>query len=130
MYVTFKRILKNNNMSTYALNDETSIDTLIFWIQSSDGSISYEEQETVKRILSNMKYDMSTYHKTLSQISAMGTDEVKDMANEAVDHINRSFSDDGKKLTYNLLEAIAASDGDISDAERTKLDAIKSELGV
>jgi hypothetical protein len=52
------------------------------------------------------------------------------MANEAVDHINRSFSDDGKKLTYNLLEAIAASDGNISDAERTKLDNIKSELGV
>ncbi|MFY0684721.1 MAG: TerB family tellurite resistance protein [Balneola sp.] len=117
-------------MSNYALNDETSIDTLIFWIQSSDGSISYEEQETVKRILSNMKYDMSTYHKTLTQISAMGTDEVKDMANEAVDHIKRSFSDDGKKLTYNLLEAIAACDGKISDAEQAKLDAIKSELGV
>lgn len=117
-------------MSTYALTDETSIDTLIFWIQSSDGSISYEEQETVKRILSNMEYDMKTYHQTLAQISAMGTDEVKEMANEAIDHINRSFSDDGKKLTYNLLEAIAASDGSISTAEKNKLDAIKSELGV
>lgn len=117
-------------MSTYALTDETSIDTLIFWIESSDGSISYDEQEAVKRILSNMEYDMSTYHKTLSQIAAMGTDEVKDMANEAVEHINRNFSDDGKKLTYNLLEAIAASDGDISNAERTKLDSIKSELNL
>lgn len=117
-------------MSTYALNDETSIDTLIFWIESSDGSISYEEQEAVKRILSNMKYDMETFQKTMSQISAMGTDEVKKMANEAIDHINRSFSDDGKKLTYNLLEAIAACDGNISKPEREKLDAIKSELGV
>lgn len=117
-------------MSTYALTDETSIDTLIFWIQSSDGSISYSEQEAVKRVLKNMKYDMSTYQKTLSQISAMGTDDVKKMANEAVDHINRSFSYDGKKLTYSLLEAIAASDGTISNAEKTKLDAIKSELGI
>jgi len=117
-------------MSNYALTDETSIDTLIFWIESSDGSISYEEKETVKRILSNMDYDMETYHKTLSQIAAMGTDEVEQMANEAIDHINRSFSDDGKKLTYNLLEAIAACDGSISSAEQQKLDAIKSELGV
>lgn len=117
-------------MSKYALTDETSIDTLIFWIESSDGSISYSEQQAVKRILENMKYDMRTYQKTMSQIAAMGTDDVKQMANEAVDHINRSFSDDGKKLTYNLLEAIAACDGKITKSEQTKLDAIKSELGV
>jgi len=117
-------------MSTYALTDETSIDTLIFWIESSDGSISYEEQEAVKRILSNMEYGMKTFHKTLAQIAAMGTDEVKEMATEAVGHINRNFSDDGKKLTYSLLEAIAASDGNISNAERSKLDVIKSELNL
>ncbi|WP_018127547.1 TerB family tellurite resistance protein [Balneola vulgaris] len=117
-------------MSSYALTDETSIDTLIFWIESTDGSISYEEQETVKRILDNMKYDMNTYHKTLSQISAMATDDLKVMVKEAIDHIKGSFSDDGKKLTYNLLEAIAACDGGISDAEKEKLDRIKSEFGM
>tara|TARA_R110002124_G_scaffold246052_2_gene411154 strand:- start:16668 stop:17021 length:354 start_codon:yes stop_codon:yes gene_type:complete len=117
-------------MSPYALTDETSIDTLIFWIESSDGAISYAEKEAVKRVLNNMKYDMTTYNKTLSQISGMSTDDVKKMANEAVDHINRSFSDDGKKLTYHLLEAIASSDGKITNAEKAKLDAIKSELGV
>ena len=117
-------------MSNYALNDETSIDTLIFWIESSDGSISYEEKKAVKRILDSMNYDMSTYQQTISQIAAMGTDEVKEMANEAVDHINRSFSDDGKKLTYSLLEAVAACDGKITSSEQEKLDAIKSELGV
>lgn len=52
------------------------------------------------------------------------------MAEEAVDHINRSFSDDGKKLTYNLLEAIATCDGKITASEKAKLDAIKSELGI
>lgn len=117
-------------MSTYALTDETSIDTLIFWIESSDGSISYQEQQAVKRILENMNYDMSTYHQTRNQIASMGTDDVKKMANEAVDHINRSFSDDGKKLAYNLLEAIAACDGKITSLEQEKLDAIKSEFGV
>ncbi len=117
-------------MSTFALTDETAIDTLIFWIESSDGSISYAEKETVKRILENMQYDMTTYNKTLNQIAAMSTDDVKKMANEAVDYINHNFSDDGKKLTYNLLEAVAACDGDISGAEKKKLSAIKSELGV
>jgi len=117
-------------MSTYALNDETSIDTLIFWIESSDGSISYSEQRAVKRVLENMNYDMSTFHKTMSQISSMGTDDVKVMANEAVDHINRSFSDDGKKLTYSLLEAIASCDGKVTSSEQAKLDAIKSEFGI
>lgn len=117
-------------MSTYALNDETSIDTLIFWIESSDGSISYAEQKTVQRILENMNYDMSTYHKTLSQIGAMATDDVSVMVDDAIDHIKSSFSDDGKKLTYSLLEAIASCDGKILDAERKKLDSIKNELGI
>lgn len=117
-------------MGNFLFNDETSIDTLIFWIESSDGSISHAEQEAVKRILSNMDYDMSTYHKTLSQISAMNTDDVEPMAQEAVDYISRNFSDDGKKLTYNLLETIAGSDGPITTAEKEKLAAIKSALGI
>ncbi len=117
-------------MSQFALTDETAIDTLIFWIESSDGSISYAEKEAVKRILANMKYDMETYNKTINQIASMSTENVKQMANEAVDYINHNFSDDGKKLTYNLLETIAACDGNISSAEKEKLEAIKSELGV
>lgn len=117
-------------MSKFIFNDETSIDTLIFWIESSDGSISHAEQAAVKRALTNMDYDMSTYHKTLTQISAMDTKDVKTMAKEAVDYINRNFSDDGKKLTYNLLESIASSDGSLTSTEKKKLSSIKSELGV
>lgn len=117
-------------MSNFVFTDETSIDTLIFWIESSDGSISYAEQEAVKRVLKNMQYDMSTYHKTLSQIAAMDTDDVKPMAQEAVDYIKRNFSDDGKKLTYNLLESIATSDGPLNDVEQEKLASIKSDLGI
>ena len=117
-------------MSNFVFTDETSIDTLIFWIESSDGSISHAEQDAVKRILSNMDYDMSTYHKTLTQISAMNTKDVKPMAQEAVEYIKRNFSDDGKKLTYNLLETIASSDGPITTAEKEKLGSIKSELGL
>ncbi len=114
---------------SYSLTDETSIDTLIFWIESSDGSISYEEQKAVQRILDNMRYDMSTFQNTLSHISAMSTEHLQELIEEAISHVKRNFSDDGKRLTYQLLETIAGSNGDISKAEQEKLTRLKSEFG-
>lgn len=115
---------------SYSLTDETSIDTLIFWIESSDGAISYEEQKAVKRILEHMNYDMSTYQKTLSHIGAMSTESLSEMVEEAITHIKSNFSDDGKKLTYQLLENIAAVGGSISDEAQEKLSRIKKEFGI
>ncbi len=115
---------------SYSLTDETSIDTLIFWIESSDGSISYKEQQAVKRVLEHMNYDMSTYQKTLSHIGAMSTDHVTEMVEDAISHIKSNFSDDGKKLTYQLLENIAACDGSITSKEQEKLTKIKEEFGI
>ena len=115
---------------SYSLTDETSIDTLIFWIQGSDGSISYAEQKAVKRVLDNMKYDMSTYQSTLAHIGAMSTANVEEMVGEAISHIKRSFSDDGKKMTYQLLENIAQCDGRLSQTEKKKLTSIHSEFGL
>ena len=115
---------------SYSLTDETSIDTLIFWILGSDGSISYAEQNAVKRVLDNMKYDMATYQTTLTHIGAMSTENVGKMVNEAISHIKRAFSDDGKKLTYQLLENIANCDGKLTEKERQKLQTIKFELGL
>lgn len=117
-------------MSNYALTDETAIDVLIFWIESSDGSISYAEQDSVKRILGNMHYDMSTYHKTMSQIGAMSTAHVQEMIEEAIVYVRSNFSDDGKKLVFSLLDSIASSDNNVSSSEQEKLDRLKNELGV
>lgn len=117
-------------MSTYTLTDETAIDVLIFWIQSADGSISFKEQEAVQRILANMNYDLSTYNQTLSHISAMSTEHLFQIAEEAMDYIKSNFSDRGQQLVYSLLDAIANSDGKINDEEEKKLAKIKSEFGV
>ena len=117
-------------MSTYSLNDETSIDVLIFWIESADGSISYEEKKAIQRILENMKYDMSTYHQTLSHISAMSTAHMHEIVDEAIAYIKKNFSDDGKKLVYNLLDTVASCDKKVSAAEQKKLDHLKSEFGL
>lgn len=117
-------------MSSYALTDETAIDVLIFWIESTDGSISYAEQEAVKRILTNMNYDMKTYHKTLSHIGAMSTEHVNTLIDEALDYVKSNFSDDGQRNTYSLLDAVAHCEGPVSDNQKEKLAKIKSELGV
>lgn len=116
-------------MSTFSLTDETSIDVLIFWIQSADGSISFKEEATVKRVLDNMNYDLSTYHQTLSHLGAMSTDHINDAVDDAINHIKSSFSDDGQKMVFNLLDAIATCDARIKETEQNKLDHIKSEFG-
>jgi uncharacterized tellurite resistance protein B-like protein len=117
-------------MSTYSLTDETSIDVLIFWIESADGSISFAEQSAVKRVLENMKYDLSTYHKTLSHLGSMSTENLHTIVDEALAHIKSNFSDEGKQLVYSLLDSIAHCDAKISDTEQKKLNRIKSELGI
>lgn len=116
-------------MSTYSLTDETSIDVLIFWIESADGSISFTEQAAVKRVLENMKYDMSTYHQTMSHIGAMSSDHITTVVEEAITYIKSNFSDDGKQTVLNLLDAIASCDAKINADEQEKLDHIKSEFG-
>lgn len=117
-------------MSSYALTDETAIDVLIFWIESTDGSISFAEQDAVKRVLSNMNYTMKTYHKTMGQIGAMSTDHVKQLIEEAIVYIRSNFSDDGQRLTYSLLDTIAHCEGSSSRDLNTKLDRLKKEWGV
>ena len=117
-------------MSSYSLTDETAIDVLIFWIESTDGSISFKEQEAVKRVLSNMKYNLSTYHHTLSHIGAMSTENVEKIVAEAIVYVRSNFSDDGKRLTYNLLDSIAHCDGPASSGNITKLKKLKGEFGV
>jgi len=115
-------------MSSFSLTDETAIDVLIFWVQSSDGSISYEEKNAVKKILDNMQYDMSTYQKTLSYINSLSMENIQKLEEEALDYVKRNFSDDGKKHTYSLLETIANCEGKITKQEEEKLEILKELL--
>ena len=116
-------------MSNFSLTDETSIDVLIFWIQSADGSISFKEVETVKRVLDNMNYDLSTYHQTLSHLGAMSLENMKDAVNDSINYIKSNFSDEGQKMVFNLLDAIAGCDTKVKATEQNKLDTIKSDFG-
>lgn len=117
-------------MSPFSLTDETAIDVLIFWIESSDGSISYEEESAVKRIMDNMHYEMETYHKTLSHLNALSTEGIKEAESDAIEYISRNFSDRRRQLTYSLLETIATSDSKLSKSEEEKLEMLKKSWGL
>ena len=117
-------------MSSFSLTDETAIDVLIFWIESSDGAISYEEESAVKRIMDSMHYDMHTYHKTLSHLNALSIDGIHEAEEDAIEYISRNFSDQQRQLTYQLLENIATSDSKVDDQEIDKLEKVKEAWGL
>lgn len=117
-------------MSSFSLTDETAIDVLLFWIESSDGAISYEEDKAVQDVLSNMQYTMSTYRKTISHLGALSTEHLKEVEKEALEYVKKHFSDDGKKLTYQLLYSVANCDGKATEREKEKLQIMKDEFGL
>lgn len=117
-------------MSNFSLTDETAIDVLIFWIESSDGAISYHEDKAVERALDNMEYSMETFRKTISDLGALSTKGLQEVEADAIQYVNKHFSDEGKRLTYSLLEAIANSNGSIGKEAKKKLDQLKNDLGI
>lgn len=117
-------------MRNFSLTDETAIDVLIFWIESSDGAISYDEDKAVKRALDNMEYSMTTFRQTLSDLGALSTKGLKEVEEDAINYVKKNFSDDGKRLTYTLVEAVAASGGGVGQDAQKKLDHLKGELGL
>jgi hypothetical protein len=117
-------------MNTFSLTDETAIDVLIFWIESSDGVISYDEDKAVKRALDNMEYSMTTFRQTLSHLGALSNQGLNEAEEEAIHYVKKNFTDDGKRLTYVLLQAVAASGGGIGTEAQKKLDRLSDELGL
>ncbi|MTI89044.1 MAG: hypothetical protein FH748_13890 [Balneolaceae bacterium] len=117
-------------MSSFSLTDETAIDVLIFWIESSDGTISYSEQKAVQDVLSSMKYTMKTFNQTISHLGALSTEHLKEVEAEAIQYVKKHFSDEGKRLTYQLLYSVASSDGTPSTEEKKKLEHLQNELGL
>ncbi len=117
-------------MSTFSLTDETALDVLIFWIESSDGVISYDEDKAVKRALENMEYSMTTFRQTLSHLGALSNKGLDEVEEDAIKYVRKNFSDDGKRLTFALLQAIAASSVGIGTEAQKKLDSLKRDLGL
>ncbi|MFA5668879.1 MAG: hypothetical protein WC967_06525 [Balneolaceae bacterium] len=116
---------------SYPLTDETATYVLIFWIVGADGSTSFKEQKTAQRVLDTLGYDTGkNLQTTHSSLGAMSTKHLEELIEGAISYINRNFTDDKKRFTYQLLETIAMSSGGINKHEQQNLDRIKSRFGI
>lgn len=117
----------------FELNKEKTLDVLIWWIESTDGSIDYSEEQAVKEVLDQMNYSMETYHKeTVLEIGAMGTEEIKELIDRAIEWGSKNYDEHRKKKAVALLKVIADHDGDgeMSDEQREKLNKVKQAFGL
>jgi uncharacterized tellurite resistance protein B-like protein len=115
----------------FEFNNEKALDVLIWWVEGSDGSIEYEEEQKVKEVLSDMNYSKDIYYQdTLMYIGSLPTEKLDDLVEDAISYANQNYSKHDKQKTVSLLHAIAKSNDNIKEGEREKIDRIKNEFGV
>lgn len=114
---------------SFVITDETAVDILIFWLESSDGAISYWEDEAVKDVLSGMDYSMETYRETLVHLGALSTSKLEELIKEAREYARTHFTNEQKQNLIQLLRAISGAVR-TGDFEHEKLAELKKELGV
>lgn len=115
----------------FQLNDEKAIDVLIWWVEGSDGSIDYTEEQVVKDILKDMDYSLETFYQdTLQHIGALGTEDLGKLVDEAITWGSSHFDHHKKQVTFALLYVIAESNGAITAGQQQKLDRIQKEFGI
>lgn len=115
----------------FEFNNEKALDVLIWWVEGSDGSINYEEEQKVREVLSDMDYSKEIYYQdTLMYIGSLSTEKLSDLVNNAISYAKKHYSKHDKQKTVALLHAIAQSDGKVLEGEQEKLDRIKNEFGV
>ena len=114
----------------FELNKEKAADVLIWWVEGSDGSIDFREEEKVKEVLHDMNYSMKTYYEeTLMYLSGLSTENLKQLVDDAIQYAGKNYSEHQKQKAVALLYAIAESNGSISEGQQEKIDRIKREFG-
>ena len=115
----------------FEFNNEKAIDVLIWWVEGSDGSIDYSEEQAVKNVLRDMNYSLDTFYQdTVQYIGALATEDIGKMVENAIAWGSKNFDRHDKQVTLALLNVIAESTGAISPGQQKKLDRIKKEFGI
>jgi len=116
---------------SFEFNNEKALDVLIWWVEGSDGSIEYEEEQKVQEVLGDMNYSKDIYYQdTLMYIGSLPTEKLDDLVEDAISYASQNYSKHDKQKTVSLLHAIAKSNDNIKEGEREKIDRIKNEFGV
>lgn len=116
---------------SFELDNEKAIDVLIWWVEGSDGSIDYAEEQAVKDILEDIDYSLETfYQETIQHIGALGNEELKELVEKAIGWGAENFDHHRKQVTLALLQVIAESDGKVTSGQQEKLDKIQERFGI
>ena len=116
---------------SFKFNNEKALDVLIWWVEGSDGSIEYEEDQKVREVLSDMDYSKDIYYQdTLMYIGSLPTDKLSGLVDQAIAYGKKHYSEHDKKKVVALLYAIAQSSGKVKEGEQEKIDRLKREFEV
>ena len=116
---------------SFELDKEKVMDVLIWWIEGTDGSIDYREDEAVRRVLKDMDYSLDTFYEdTLMHISGLSNEKMSTLIDKSIEWGSKRYDGHQKKHALALLGNIAASNGNITNGQQKKLDKIKGEFGV
>jgi len=116
---------------SFELDNEKAIDVLIWWVEGSDGSINYAEEQAVKEILEDIDYSLETfYQETIQHIGALGNEELKELVEKAISWGAEHFDHHRKQVTLALLQVIAESDGKVTSGQQEKLDKVQKRFGI
>lgn len=116
---------------SFELDNEKAMGVLIWWIEGSDGSIDYREDEAVKRVLEDMDYSLDTfYENTLMHISGLSNENMRELIDNSIHWGSKHYDVHQKKHALALLGNIAASNGTVTEDQQEKLEKIKAEFGV
>lgn len=116
---------------SFELNNEKATDVLIWWVEGSDGSIDYREEEAVKKALEDISYSLETfYEETLMHLGGLSTENLKELVERAIEWGRKNFDNHRKQRTIALLYVIAESNGEITEGQQEKIDKIQKAFGI
>lgn len=116
---------------SFELNDEKALDVLIWWVEGSDGSIDFYEEEAVENILKDMNYSPETYYEdTVMHISGLSTEKIEELVDNSIQHGSTHYSKHEKEKVVALLYAVAESNRDITEGQQEKIDRVKQAFNV
>lgn len=115
----------------FELNNEKATDVLIWWVEGSDGSIDYREEEAVKQVLSDVSYSLETfYEETLMYLGGLSTENLNELVDKSIAWGKENFDKHRKQRTVALLYLVAEANGNLTSGQQEKIDRIKKAFGV
>lgn len=117
-------------MSLMEMNGETAVNVLILWLVGADGSICYDEAQTIKRVLDDLDHHEDKYYQVVNYLSGLGTEEMNAFVDKSIDFIKENFSKEKMTTVVMLSQALASADGNVVHEETQRIERLKEAFEV